>query len=803
MLTRFFILTILVFFACSSARATHMVGGNFEISSLGGFNYLVKLKVYRDCSPGTATDVYPGNIIAREPWGHSIVSIIDMNNTLVSINQLDLGDPCIPEPGVCVEEYVFQKVVTIFSFYTSFYVTWTNCCRNNDIINIQNPLSTWYSFYARFPLNQGYNRSPRFGNYPTRGYLCAGEHNYIDDFEITDLEGDSLVFTLENISDESNFYPFQYSSWEFPANSNNVFGNTVLPNATIDRQTGVINCWPPVIGTYVISVKVREYRNGVWIGEAIRDVQYKAVSCAPKTSYLTVDFNSYSGDNDLLEGCSTGTVTITRPNTIGVQQVYLFYSGSASSTLDFPTGSLPNAITIPNGDSSVSFQISALEDFITESTETCKIIATTGGIACTYETSAEEDFFIKPGYTFNVTATNSGAICSGDSSTFDVNVITPTQTEYDILWDQMYTGAPNTYPGVHGQEHVVVVLDSMGCFGTDTITVIYTGHFFPDLGPDTVICEAASIVMGGAPTAPAGSIFNWYPNSFLSNDSIANPISSPDSSILYYLTATAPNGCASTDSVLIEVFQAAMTGMPNYALCPNTAIALYYQTTTSEDSIAWTWAGNTSSDPNINVSADFSTEYCLTAYNSSGCVNTVCDSLLIIEAPDFGLIHETSEAKCYSMESFYTIYGDTSRLNNWWFQGDNINPGYYATNLAFGDTSQVLLQVNDTNGCYYEIDQAVWIEPITSFYQEEIPNVFSPNGDGQNDQFLIEINGDFNNCSSFNIYNRWGQLVIASQGLPFSWDGHTQQGYPVTEGTYFYVITIANESKTGSITVFR
>jgi len=800
---RVLLLTLIIIFSFSSARATHMVGGNFEISSLGGFNYLVKLKIYRDCSPGTATDVYPGNIVAREAWGHSIVSIISMNNTLVSINQLDMGDACIPNPGVCVEEYVFQKVVTIFSFYSSFYLTWTKCCRNDDIINIENPLSSWNSFYIKYPLNQSYNRSPPFGDYPTKGYLCAGEHNYIDDFKITDLDADSLVFSLEDISDQSSFYPFQYSNWEFPANSNNVFGNSVLPNATIDRETGVINCWPPSIGTYVLSVKVREYRNGVWIGEAIRDVQYKAVNCAPKTPYLNVDYNSIANDNDLLEGCTSGTVTITRPNTTGNQLVYLFYSGTTDASSDFPAGSLPATVTIPSGSNSISFQINAVEDFIAESTETCKIIATTGGIDCSYETSAEEEFFVKPGYTFDVNASNSGALCSSDSSLFDVSVVTPTQTQYNILWDEIHPGSPISFSGVYGQTHVVVVMDSTGCFGTDTISVNYTGHFLPDIGPDTVICEGNSIILGGSPTAPLGSSFSWIPNSHLSADTIANPVSNPDSSTLYYLTAIAPNGCASSDSVFIEVFQVEMSNIPNYEICPNTDIFISYQSTAPTDSVVWTWDGFSDSSNGIIINAAQSTEYCLTAYGESGCESIMCDSLLIFDSPNFGLIPESSEANCYSLEHFFTIYGDTLRLENWQFQNELIVPGYFATHLSFGDTNEVLLQVNDTNGCYYEIRQQILVDPISSFYQDDIPNVFTPNNDGLNDRFQIDVNGNFNDCSTFEIFNRWGQLIVTSNSLPFSWDGYSQQGYPVSEGTYFYLITIANESKTGSITLFR
>ncbi len=70
--------------------------------------------------------------------------------------------------------------------------------------------------------------------------------------------------------------------------------------------------------------------------------------------------------------------------------------------------------------------------------------------------------------------------------------------------------------------------------------------------------------------------------------------------------------------------------------------------------------------------------------------------------------------------------------------------------------------------------------------QLEIPNIFTPNEDGDNDVFLI----DSKNISAFNItiVNRWGQVVFESNDINTSWDG-TWNNNMCTEGTYFYVIT--------------
>lgn len=64
-----------------------------------------------------------------------------------------------------------------------------------------------------------------------------------------------------------------------------------------------------------------------------------------------------------------------------------------------------------------------------------------------------------------------------------------------------------------------------------------------------------------------------------------------------------------------------------------------------------------------------------------------------------------------------------------------------------------------------------------------IPNVFTPNGDGQNDVFFIEtINGtDLTGA----IFNRWGKQVKELNGLTATWNGNDYH-----DGTYYYVVEV-------------
>ena len=66
-----------------------------------------------------------------------------------------------------------------------------------------------------------------------------------------------------------------------------------------------------------------------------------------------------------------------------------------------------------------------------------------------------------------------------------------------------------------------------------------------------------------------------------------------------------------------------------------------------------------------------------------------------------------------------------------------------------------------------------------------VPNVFTPNGDGKNDEFRVA----YRSIKEFHcwVYNRWGKLVFDWTDPAQGWDG-TINGRPAAEGAYFYVI---------------
>jgi len=88
----------------------------------------------------------------------------------------------------------------------------------------------------------------------------------------------------------------------------------------------------------------------------------------------------------------------------------------------------------------------------------------------------------------------------------------------------------------------------------------------------------------------------------------------------------------------------------------------------------------------------------------------------------------------------------------------------------------------------------------------ELPNAFSPNGDGINDRFGPVVNC-FESTFQLDIYNRWGEMVYSTNQLTLPWDG-THEGRPAPIGVYVYLLQSNDPSgltqlESGNVTLLR
>ncbi len=128
--------------------------------------------------------------------------------------------------------------------------------------------------------------------------------------------------------------------------------------------------------------------------------------------------------------------------------------------------------------------------------------------------------------------------------------------------------------------------------------------------------------------------------------------------------------------------------------------------------------------------------------------------------------------------------------------------GALAYAWGFGGTSTSFWAAGLVNGSYplTVVDDcqraATATVIVNSGCEIEVPNVFSPNGDGQNDRFVIE--GILGTDNTVRIFNRWGQKVYEANNYANNW-----AAADVSDGTYFYEVKISTEPKpyTGHVTI--
>lgn len=101
------------------------------------------------------------------------------------------------------------------------------------------------------------------------------------------------------------------------------------------------------------------------------------------------------------------------------------------------------------------------------------------------------------------------------------------------------------------------------------------------------------------------------------------------------------------------------------------------------------------------------------------------------------------------------------------------------------ESTLISLEVVDSNGCKGNDD--IWIS-VLSKPDIYIPNIFTPDGDGNNDYFYIKTNNGVKSISEFKIFDRWGELLYQNYNIRLNvpidgWDGKFN-GTLVQNGVY-------------------
>ncbi len=158
------------------------------------------------------------------------------------------------------------------------------------------------------------------------------------------------------------------------------------------------------------------------------------------------------------------------------------------------------------------------------------------------------------------------------------------------------------------------------------------------------------------------------------------------------------------------------------------------------------------------------------------------DTIRIIPLPTPTANFDTLSSGMFGQKYTFTDLSNGA-ITWYWIFGDGMTSGQqnpYHNYLGAG-TYTVTQIVTSASGCSDTITKVIVILPKIL-----IPNVFTPNGDGNNDEFFIPSSG----FESFEIeiYNRWGTKLWKADKGEIRWDGRSAAGVEVSDGTYFFIL---------------
>jgi gliding motility-associated-like protein len=371
-----------------------------------------------------------------------------------------------------------------------------------------------------------------------------------------------------------------------------------------------------------------------------------------------------------------------------------------------------------------------------------------------------------PSGTISVAATGSGLSYSIDGTTFQ---------------------ASSTFTDLSAGSYVVTVRDDSGC-STEATVVVES----PD-GP--VIDEVTSTASVCAP--PSGTItvtatgsglqYSIDGSSFQSSNQFTGVAGGT-----YVVTVMDNAACTTVAQVTVASPPAPVPVITGPVVgCIGQAVVL--GTTQPYQSYSWSNGGNSAT-----TSVTGSGTVTVTVIDADGCQGTSAPFQVTFEGPQAAFtttppspqppgttvdIEDTSTATGGTIVSWQWDLGDGGTANtpdvSWTYD----DPGSYTITLV----------VTSANGCVDTATVVYVIRPTDI----EVPNVFTPNNDGQNDTFVIDNLQFFGN--TLTIYNRWGMVVYEAVNYRNNW-----RGTDLPDGTYFYNLVLEDGREfTGHVTLLR
>ena len=392
----------------------------------------------------------------------------------------------------------------------------------------------------------------------------------------------------------------------------------------------------------------------------------------------------------------------------------------------------------------------------------------------------------------------------------------------DVCSNTSFTPPPQTQPGAVFT--FVLLENNTGCEVERRFDVEFS--MMPAiLTPDISVCRNQSVTLNATPGATA---YQWS-GPGISQPGLPIQTVFPQQNAVYTALITLANGCSASDTVQVTVWQTYAQDFGAFVTCPDKPVTLPGGITTNQPGI-YTQTLQTVFGCDSVVSARLeyhmpTTEsnaaicagdtlmlddepitaaglYCRQYLTPDGCDSTHCTRLSLIPLPTLPppdtLIFEVGQSVALQAPPGFATYS--------WSPPEGLSCTNCQAPLASPTEPMTYkLRVTTPQGCSAEAEYRAKPLPPCDPARLKIPNAFTPDGDGLNDEFRVAPFEGFEQVSYLAIFNRWGVKVYENAEAPY-WDG-TSGGLPAPSDVYVYILGItcgAQEKRVaGDVTLMR
>jgi len=214
---------------------------------------------------------------------------------------------------------------------------------------------------------------------------------------------------------------------------------------------------------------------------------------------------------------------------------------------------------------------------------------------------------------------------------------------------------------------------------------------------------------------------------------------------------------------------------------------------------AYTWQDGSTSE---NYIVDESGTYSVNVIDSFGCSFSDAVTVTVNDAPSAGFSANPQPTTINDTEITFTSTSAAAPLSYTWSFEDGTPEASAEENPVVNfppipGNYGISLIVENINGCADSLTSFILIESDGTI---TLPNIFTPNGDGDNDSFIPfeAFPGKWN----LTIFNRWGTEVFTTSNLSKGWNGEESPA-----GTYYWILKPRDgqqgESKSGYVMLLR